>query len=148
MAAIVNRRHRRRRQNRVLRRPRVFRDLSNPLENLEEDEIYQRYRFSPASIYFILGGIHDRVESDTARNRAIPPLIKLLLFLRYVATGAHLRLIGDSLNVSECTAGRAVKSVAQAIVDVFMNCIKFPVGEMASRVKEGFRRIASKSSIN
>ena len=111
MAAIVNRRHRRRRQNRVLRRPRVFRDLSNPLENLEEDEIYQRYRFSPASIYFILGGIHDRVESDTARNRAIPPLIKLLLFLRYVATGAHLCLIGDSLNVSECTAGRAVKSI-------------------------------------
>jgi hypothetical protein len=114
------------------------------LDSLEEDEVFQRYRFSPASIYFILDGIHDRIESDTARNRAIPSLLKLLLFLRFVATGAHLRLIGDSLNVSECSAGRAVRSVAQAIVDVFINCIAFPVGEMASKVKEGFRRIASK----
>lgn len=59
-----------------------------------------------------------------------------------MATGAHLRLVGDSLNVSESSAGRVVKSVARAINAVFSNIIKFPVGDMASKVKEGFRRIA------
>lgn len=148
MAAMVRRRRRRRQNLPVLRRSRVFRDLSNPLESLEEEEIFQRYRFTPANIYFIIDGIGERLQSDTARNRAIPPLIKVLLFLRFVATGAHLRLIGDSLNVSECSAGRAVKSVAKAIIDVFINLIQFPVDEMATKVKEGFRRIAGKSPRN
>lgn len=142
MAAIIRRR-RRRRQNAIpLRRPRVFRDLSNPLESLDEEEVYDRYRFSPETILFIVHGVSGILQSDTARNRPIPPLVQVLLFLRFVATGAHLRLVGDSLNVSESSAGRVVKSVARAINAVFSNIIKFPVGDMASKVKEGFRRIA------
>ncbi|XP_062600943.1 uncharacterized protein LOC134262567 [Saccostrea cucullata] len=144
MASIIFRRRRRRLNRAVLRRPRVFRDLSNPLESLEEEEIFQRYRFSPTSILFIVNGVHDHLQRDTARNRPIPPLIQVLLFLRFVATGAHLRLIGDSLNVSECTTGRVVKAVARAIITVFMNLIKFPSGELATKVKEGFRRVAGK----
>ena len=142
MAAIVRRR-RRRRQNAVpMRRPRVFRDLSNPLESLDEEEVYQRYRFSTETILFIVDGVNNILETDTARNRPIPPLIQVLLFLRFVATGAHLRLVGDCLNVSESSAGRVVKSVARAIIEVFTHLIKFPVGDMASKVREGFRRIA------
>lgn len=66
----------------------------------------------------------------------------MLLFLRFVATGAHLRLVGDCLNVSESSAGRVVKSVERAIIEVFTHMIKFPVGDMASKVREGIRRIA------
>lgn len=58
--AAVTRRRRRKRQNLVLlRRPKVFRDLNNPLESLEEEEVFQRYRFSQGSILFILDGIVD-----------------------------------------------------------------------------------------
>jgi hypothetical protein len=64
-----------------------------------------------------------------------------------VATGAHFRLIGDSLGVSECSAGRAARSVARAIIAVFRHFIKFPVDEIATKVKEGFRRIAGKLPI-
>ncbi|XP_061170345.1 putative nuclease HARBI1 [Saccostrea echinata] len=142
MAAMIQRRRRRRQNLLVLRRPRVFRDLSNPLESLEEEEFFQRYRFSPGSILYIVNGVSDDLQADTARNRPIPPLIQVLLFLRFVATGAHLRLIGDSLNASECTTGRVVKAVARAIIEVFNNLIKFPVGEIATKVKEGFRRVA------
>lgn len=54
--AAVTRRRRRKRQNLVLlRRPRVFRDLNNLLESLEEEEVFQRYRFSPASKMFSSG---------------------------------------------------------------------------------------------
>lgn len=102
--AAVTRRRRRKRQNLVLlRRPRVFRDLNNPTESLEEEEVFQRYRFSPASILFILDGIVDLLQADTARNRPIPPLIQVLLFLRFIPTGAHLRLVGHRvINRKSC----------------------------------------------
>uniref|UniRef100_A0A8W8LT89 Uncharacterized protein n=1 Tax=Magallana gigas TaxID=29159 RepID=A0A8W8LT89_MAGGI len=139
MAAIVRRR-RRRRQNAIsMRRPRVFRDLSNPLESLDEEKVYKRYIFSPATILFIVDGISNILQTDTVRNQ---PLIQVLLFLRFVATGAHLRLVGDSLNESESSVGRVVKSVARATIEVFTHMIKFPVGDMASKVREGFERIA------
>lgn len=125
MAAVIRRRRRKRQNLVLLRRPRVFRDLNNPLESLEEEEVFQRYRFSQGSILFILDGIVDLLQADTARNRPIPPLIQVLLFLRFIATGAHLRLVGHSLNVSESSTGRAVK------VRVFVNAIQFPgVGEI------------------
>lgn len=79
----------------------------------------------------------DLLQADTARNRPIPPLIQMLLFFRFIVTGAHLRLVGHSLNVSESSTGRAVKAVARAIVRVFVNAIQFPVvvGEILGGAK-------------
>lgn len=48
----------------------------------------------------------------------------------------------DSLHVSESSAGRVLKSVAMTIIEVFSNKVQFPMGDMASKAKEGFRRIA------
>lgn len=42
--------------------------------------------FSPASILFILDGIVDLLQADTARKIPIPPLIQVLLLFRFVAT--------------------------------------------------------------
>lgn len=65
------------------------------------------------------------------------------MFLRFVATGAHLRLIVDSLGISASSVGRSVRAVAAAIVAVFARSqIIFPVGEVATKVKEGFKRVA------
>ncbi|XP_062619673.1 putative nuclease HARBI1 [Saccostrea cucullata] len=139
MAAAHRRRNRR---PFALPRPRVFRDRLNLLESLEEDEVYQRYIFRPASIVFITNGLSNTLSRDTQRNQAIPPLLQVLVFLRFIATGAHLRLVGDSLNISESSVGRIVKDVAGAIVQIFRNFINFPAGERAAKVMEGFRRIA------
>lgn len=77
----------------------------------------------------------------------MPPLLQVLLFLRFVATGAHLRLIGDNLGISESSVGRSVKAVAAAIIAVFAQAtIVFPVGKIATKVKEGFRRITGAST--
>lgn len=45
MAAVIRRRRRKRQNLVLLRRPKVFGDLNNPLESLEEEEVFQRYRF-------------------------------------------------------------------------------------------------------
>ncbi|XP_062602379.1 uncharacterized protein LOC134264089 [Saccostrea cucullata] len=140
--ATAHRVLRRNRRRFILPRPRVFRDRLNPLESLEEDEVYQRYRFRPASIIFITNGLSNTLSRDTGRNQAIPPLLQVLVFLRFIATGAHLRLVGDSLNISESSVGRIVKDVAGAIVQIFRHFINYPAGERVAKVMEGFRRIA------
>lgn len=119
MAAVHRRLARNRRRRHVLVRPRVFRDRSNPLESLDDFEIYQRYRFRPDTIHFLVNGVSDQLVTATKRNSPVPPLLQVLLFLRFVATGAHLRLIGDSLGISESSVGRSVKAVAAAIIAVF-----------------------------
>nr|XP_034324835.1 putative nuclease HARBI1 [Crassostrea gigas] len=102
-----------------------------------------RYRFRPDTIHFLVNGVSDQLVTATKRNSPVPPLLQVLLFLRFVATGAHLRLIGDSLGISESSVGRSVKAVAAAIIAVFAQAtLVFPVGEIATKVKEGFRRVA------
>lgn len=96
MAAVIRRRRRGRQHLVLLRRLRVFRDLNDPLESQEEEEVFQRYRFSPASILLILDGIMDLLQADTARNGPISLLIQVLLFLRFIATGAHFLQEGTS----------------------------------------------------
>lgn len=147
MAAVHRRIARNRRRRYVLGRPRVFRDRSNPLESLDDFEIYQRYRFRPDTIHFLVNGVLNQLETATKRNSPVPSLLQVLLFLRFVATGAHLRLIGDSLGISESSVGRSVKAVAAAIIAVFAQAtLVFPVGEIATKVKEGFRRVAGAST--
>lgn len=149
MAAVhVRRMRNRNRRQRNLPRPRVFRDRLNPLESMDDNELFERYRFRRPTITFILNGIHHFLERETRRNFALSPVIQLLLFLRFVATGTHLSLVGDSLNVSESATGRACRDVCQAIITVFQHVISFPVGEKAIQVMEGFRRIAGKKLLS
>ena len=51
MAAHIRQQRRLRRI--IARRPRQFRDHSNPLEDLEPDEVFRRYRFLPDTIMYI-----------------------------------------------------------------------------------------------
>ncbi|CAC5419272.1 unnamed protein product [Mytilus coruscus] len=145
MAAVHVRRLRTHRRRRNLPRPRVFRDRLNPLESLDDEELFDKYRFRRPTITFILNGIHHFLHRETRRNFALSPVIQLLLFLRFVATGTHLSLVGESLCISESATGRACRDVCQAIITVFRNVICFPVGEKAIQVMEGFRRIAGKN---
>ena len=66
--------------------PRLFQDRENPLEEFPEQVILQRYRFSPDTIMFMMT-IVGEAASETTRNCALPPLMKLLLCLRYLASG-------------------------------------------------------------
>lgn len=96
MTAAHRRLQQNRRRRKFLVRPRVFGDRSNPLETLEEFEIYQRYRYRSDSINFIVDSVYDQLITDTKMNNQMAPPLHVLLFLRFVATGVDLRLIGDS----------------------------------------------------
>ena len=57
-----------------MRRPRVFKDRSNPLEDLDEGEVFRRYRFKPPTIIYILEQIIPvSLQRPTQRNSPLPP---------------------------------------------------------------------------
>ncbi|XP_062613215.1 putative nuclease HARBI1 [Saccostrea cucullata] len=123
------------------RRPRFFRDRSNPLEDLDEDEVFERYRFRPQTILFILG-LLPNLARPTGRNNPLPPLLQLLLCLRFLATGAIHLLIGDSLNISRSTAGRCIRDIASHLSNLCRRFVRFPTGNDALSVKRAFSAIA------
>ena len=85
MAAHIRRqREHRRILGNFARRPRLFRDISNPLEDLDPEEVFKRYRFRPPTILYILEIILP-VQRPTNRNCPLPPLLQLLLCLRFLA---------------------------------------------------------------
>lgn len=141
MAAHINVYRRRRQQRQRLRRPRVFRDRTNPLEVLEEDEVFERYRFRPQTIGYILTLLPE-LMSPTKRNMPLPPLLQLLITLRFLATGAIHQLIGDSLSVSRATMNRVIRNVTFHLCQLAGRFIRFPHGDLANEVKTGFARIA------
>lgn len=137
--------HRRQFRQRLLqqqhRRPRLFKDRSNPLEDLDEDEVFERYRFRPLTILYIVGLLPD-LSSATNRNQPLPPLLQVLLCLRYFATGAMHLLVGDSLNISRSSAGRCIRAIARHIANLAGRFIVFPTGVDAASTKRDFSSIA------
>ncbi|XP_061170889.1 putative nuclease HARBI1 [Saccostrea echinata] len=140
---MAERRRRRRRYNLLRNRPskRVIRDRLNPLEMYNDDEIFERYRFRRATVLYLLDMIGRNLLQST-KNNALPPLLQLLACLRFFATGAYHKLIGDSMHVSESTVGRCCRSVTDAILGIRWHFISFPRDEKARQTKQEFIKIA------
>ncbi|XP_061172656.1 uncharacterized protein LOC133181987 [Saccostrea echinata] len=141
MAAAHQRIRRNRRYARALPAPRVFRDRMDPL-SYSDEELFERYRFRRPTILYIHEELRFGSERETKRNMALSLILSLILCLRFLATGASQLLIGDSLHISRNAAGREIRAVTSLIIRAFRRVIIFPVGEMAHKVMEGFRKIA------
>ena len=57
-------------ERRALRRERVFRDRTKPLDIYDDFELIDKYRFDRQSIMMICDMLQDDLESSTFRNRA------------------------------------------------------------------------------
>lgn len=123
---------------------RTVRDRSNPLELLSEDDIFQRYRFRSATIFFICSLISDTISHQTQRSCPLPPLLQVLAALRFYATGSFYQLIGDSLCVSKSAVGRAVRAVTSLLSALSARFIKFPSQNDISSIRTKFYQLAGK----
>ena len=81
--------------NQVLRPERVYRDHSNPFEYYSDDEFRKRFRFTKEGTMFILNLISEELEHGTNRGHGLPPMLQLLVTLRYYATGSFQMTVGD-----------------------------------------------------
>ena len=78
---------------RAMRRERICRDRTNPLEIYDDLELIERFRFDRRTILQITQLLQDDLESSTFRNKAIPPLIKVLISLKKIASGSFQIII-------------------------------------------------------
>ena len=130
------------RRERRLPRPRVFRDRTNPLEDMEPEEVFERYRFKPETILFLVEILYADLARPTRRNSALPPLIQILVALRFLATGSFYILVGEPLGIAKSTAGRAVRHVCFLLARLAQRYISFPAD--LSSFKSRFFEIAGK----
>ncbi|KAL3881754.1 hypothetical protein ACJMK2_028149 [Sinanodonta woodiana] len=143
----LQRRYRQRHVRFLLER-RTIRDRGNPMD-VDDTVLFARYRFTRLTILFIVDIVTEKLDSAlTKRSMALTPLHKVLVALRFFATGAHFRLIGESLGVSVATVSRCVFEVARALVRQAKKFIQFPREESTSSVKQGFYRISGKGFPN
>ncbi|KAJ8307488.1 hypothetical protein KUTeg_015572 [Tegillarca granosa] len=126
--------------NRNVRR--VFVDRQNPLECLGDEEIFVRYRFCSKTIFYITDLVSDRLMHPTRRSLPLTPLLQVLVFLRFLASGAFHLLIADSVNISKATADRCIRRVGEAISSLAGQFIVFPTGNGIMQRKSGFYAVA------
>ena len=92
-----------------------LRDRSNPLEDLQDIEFHQRFRFSKDTVLSILEMIRDDITPLSDRDANIPPMLKLLASLSFFATGSFQSVTGDLLNISQTSVSRILCNVSKAI---------------------------------
>lgn len=86
-------------------------DRLNPTEHLSDDEFLARYRFIPKSA---MGPLP---LDAIARNRALPlpPMLQLLIGMRFYGTGTFQVVTGDLINASEFTVCRVVDRISRRL---------------------------------
>jgi hypothetical protein len=79
--------------NENLRAERRFRARENPLETMQDHELYQRYRFTANGLRRIEEMLRDDIVHATKRANALTPMHQILVALRFFASGSFQKVI-------------------------------------------------------
>lgn len=122
---------------------RFFRKRKDCLVEYSASELVERYRFDAAGIHFLEGLIGNELKSGSRRNCAISPLQKILLTLRFLATGKMQLCNGDDMGVSQPTVSRAITATLGCLSSpqICAQFIKFPLNfqEIRKNQEEFFK---------
>ena len=116
------------------RRPRPFKPPIN-IESVTDEELRNRFRFGRQGIGYITNLIADKLRRSTRRNHALPPLLQVLIALRFYASGSFLQVIGDTAGVEKSTVSRAVANVSNALIAKQSEFITWPTDAEVAEVK-------------
>ena len=120
MAAILAaiRLEQRARRQRPIRRERVFRDRTHPLDAFDEENLFRKYRFTHDGCMEIVNLLADRLEHNSRRNHALPADLQVFVALNFFATGAVLDTTATVHGITRSTASRVIHRVAEALCAV------------------------------
>ena len=128
---------------RALRRERIFRDRTNPLDQWTDRQMYTKYRFSRLACINIIDLLQEQLQHATGRNHALPPSLQVFIALRFLGHGSLTDDSGaEPHGVSISTACRAVRRVARALCRIQWQFIKFPTTpEEVQHNQRGFMQV-------
>ncbi|XP_062581784.1 putative nuclease HARBI1, partial [Saccostrea cucullata] len=126
---------------RKLPRPRVFRDRTNPLDFLNDEEVIERYRLPRHFLYRLVELVRGDVERPTNRSHSLPAYTQVLVTIRYLAKASFFSECGDLHGISRSSVSRAIDRVTRSICNELDN-IHFPSENDALVTKHHFYQIA------
>ncbi|XP_018367579.1 PREDICTED: putative nuclease HARBI1, partial [Trachymyrmex cornetzi] len=125
------------------RRPRIIRPRINYMEIFDEIDFRKRFRISKNNFMTVLERIEDEIRHKSDRNNPIPPVIQLLVAIRFYATGSYLITVADFCGISESSAQRIVHRVSPIIAALNNEFIKLPMSaEQIHQNQKEFFQIA------
>ena len=78
---------------RSLRRERIFRDITNPLDIYNDIELYERFKFPRQRLLELIDELRPDLEHPTRRQSAIAAEIQTLVWLSYLASRCFLKAV-------------------------------------------------------
>jgi len=92
----------------------LFRNRTQPLDSLDDDQLVSRYRLSRHCIIDLCDLLAADLERSTTRSNALSVSTQVLVALCYFATGSFQRVARDLHDVSLSSVSRCVTGVGKA----------------------------------
>ncbi len=123
----------------------TFQERKNVLELYDDRELIKRYRFDHQGILFVTDLVRNSLTPQTLRNNALTAELKVIMTLRFLATGKMQQCTSDDLGPSQSTVSRVLNGTIAALTtpNIVRQFIDFPTDLQTLRQKqEAFMRIA------
>ena len=140
MAVVYH--HFRRRRGQYLRRERVFRDIDNPIDYLDDDDIIAKYRLPRFVIFDLCRRFDGDLKRPTLRSRSLTVSLQVMTALRFYATGSFQAVTADVHRISRPSVSRVINDVTNCLVRLSREHIKMPTQQELINVMGGFHEIA------
>lgn len=105
---------------------RHFRFRIDSFNFFSDTEFKVRYRFSKETVVCILRLISPHLEHNTMRSMPLSPMDKLLVCLRFYATGSFQVVIGDLIHIHKSTVCRIIRLVSYWLASQRNHFINMP----------------------
>uniref|UniRef100_A0A1I8NJZ2 Putative nuclease HARBI1 n=1 Tax=Musca domestica TaxID=7370 RepID=A0A1I8NJZ2_MUSDO len=108
------------------RAAKTYRERVDYLQFYDEREFMKRFRISKRTFQLLLQKVGPSLQAKVSKQYSVSPRTKLLITLRFYASGSFLITVGDFCGVSVSTASRLVKETSHALASMAKEYIKFP----------------------
>ena len=133
------------RRNRRLAATRLFRQRVHPLDKFDDDEIYGKFCFRRHQIIELADEVSEQLELCN-RTGGLPPILQLLLALRFYGCGTFSRC--ELVGVHQSTASRTISRVTKALLTKSTTGSSFPRRRKLSKTSaNSMRNTASQMSL-
>ena len=120
---------------------------SNPLDKFNDDELVETYRFNKIAIQSICE-IVKNIHQSEHREQNLTLENKVLIALKFYATGGSCRQIAETMGVEKTTVSNVIQAFTSELNSKASDFIKFPQEqEELSEVKRKFYDIARFPSV-
>ncbi|XP_049864948.1 putative nuclease HARBI1 [Pectinophora gossypiella] len=115
-----------------------IRDAQNPLECYDEEQFQKRFRFRKDTVVHMILPLIGLQSNVTNKGLPLPPILQLLIALRFYATGNFQIVCGDLHKISQPVVSKIVAKLSKILAMKVVEFIKFPGAHERANVKRAF----------